>query len=150
MEAAALTLGQDAIAARETLARQVPAFLLVGATGFLVDAGLTVLIAAGLGFSPYVARPPAVVAATIATFLLNRAFTFRRAGGHWPSEFLRYAVVAASGQALNYAVYAGALTVAGLLGLHQSPLVIALSVAWGSGAAMFLTFAGFRSFAFRV
>jgi putative flippase GtrA len=143
-----LTHGQDAIAARGDLARQVPAFVVVGAFGFCVDAGLTVLIAAGLGVSPYFARPPAVVAATIAAFLLNRAFTFH-GRGDWRSEFVRYVLVAASGQALNYAVYAAALAAISALGLAQSPALIAFSVACGSGAAMFLTFAGFRFFAFR-
>jgi len=144
-----LTHGQDAIAARDSLARQVPAFLVVGALGFCVDAGLTVLIASGLGVSPFFARPPAVIAATIATFLLNRAFTFRGGRGRWPSELLRYVMVAGSGQALNYAVYAGALMAIGALGLAQSPTLIAFCVACGSGAAMFLTFAGFRFFAFK-
>jgi putative flippase GtrA len=144
-----LTDGQNAIAAHDDLVRQIPTFVLVGAIGFCVDAGLTVLIAKGLGFSPLLARPPAVVAATISNFLLNRAFTFRGGGGHWSSAFLRYCLVAASGQALNYVVYAVALTMMVALGLAQSAAVIAFAVACGAGAAMFLTFAGFRFFAFK-
>jgi putative flippase GtrA len=144
-----LTHGQDAIVARDDLMRQIPAFIVVGSIGFCVDAGLTVLIAKGLGLSPFLARPPAVVAATIATFLLNRAFTFRGRRDHWMSAFLRYCLVAASGQALNYAVYAVALMAIGAFGVAQTSAVIAFSVACGAGAAMFLTFAGFRFFAFK-
>jgi putative flippase GtrA len=144
-----LAHGQDAIVAHDDLMRQIPTFLVVGSIGFVVDAGLTVLIAKGLGLSPFLARLPAVVAATIATFLLNRAFTFRNGRGHWSSAFLRYCLVAASGQALNYAVYAVALTAIGALGFAQSSAAIAFSVACGAGAAMFLTFAGFRFFAFK-
>jgi putative flippase GtrA len=144
-----LTHGQDAIVARNDLVRQIPAFVVVGSIGFVVDAGLTVLIAKGLGLSPFLARPPAVVAATIATFLLNRAFTFRSGRGRRASAFLRYCLVAASGQALNYAVYAVALTAIAAFGFAQSSAVIAFSVACGAGAAMFLTFAGFRFFAFK-
>ena len=143
-----MTFQPDSIANRDALARQIPSFVLIGALGFCVDAGLTVLIATGLGVSPFFARLPAVAAATAATFLLNRAFTF---GGRdsWLREFARYVLVAASGQALNYAVYAAALTTLGALGLGQAPAAITFSVACGAGAAMFLTFAGFRLFAFR-
>ncbi|HLW93197.1 MAG TPA: GtrA family protein [Roseiarcus sp.] len=141
-------MAQGALAGRSDLARQVPTFLIVGTIAFCVDVGLTVLIAAGLGVSPYIARPPAVVAATLTGFLLNRAFTFRASGGHWPSELLRYGLVAASGQAVNYAVYAACLFVAHALGLEATALLIAFCVACGSGIAMALTFAGFRFFAF--
>jgi putative flippase GtrA len=131
------------------LVRQVPTFLIVGALGFCVDVGLTVALADGLGLSPYVARPPAVIVATMATFLLNRAFTFRAIGGDWRRELARYLVVVASGQALNYAVYAAALAFFALAGLPPGPAAIAAAIGCGSGAAMFLTFAGFRFFAFR-
>jgi putative flippase GtrA len=131
------------------LVRQIPTFLIVGALGFCVDVGLTVALANGLGLSPYLARPPAVVVATMATFLLNRAFTFRAIRGDWRGELARYLVVVASGQALNYAVYATALALFALTGLSATPTTIAAAVACGSGAAMFLTFAGFRFFAFR-
>jgi putative flippase GtrA len=131
------------------IVRQVPTFLIVGALGFCVDVGVTVILANGVGLSPYAARPPAVFLATIATFLLNRAFTFRVAGGDWRGELARYIVVVASGQALNYAVYAGALALFALTRLNPGPAEIASAVACGSGAAMFLTFAGFRFFAFR-
>ena len=143
-----MTNSQDALAARYDLARQIPAFVVVGALGFCVDAGLTVLIASGLGVSPYFARPPAVIVATIATFLLNRAFTFR-GSDDWRNEFVRYCAVAAGGQALNYAVYAAALATIDAIGLQATPALIAFSVACGAGAAMFLTFAGFRFFAFK-
>jgi putative flippase GtrA len=143
-----MTRSDSALAGRSDLARQVPAFLIVGAMAFCVDAGLTVLMANGLGVSPYVARPPAVVAATLTGFLLNRAFTFRARGGRWPSELLRYGLVAASGQAVNYVVYAACLFIAHALRIEATAGLIAFCVACGSGVAMALTFAGFRFFAF--
>jgi putative flippase GtrA len=143
-----VTLQTEQIPARAALARQIPAFAAIGGLGFCVDAGLTVLIVASFGLSPFLARLPAVVAATIATFLLNRAFTF--AGrGFWLHELGRYIVVAASGQLVNYAVYAAVLTAIGRLGLGSAPAPIAFAVACGAGAAMVLTFLGFRFFAFR-
>lgn len=143
-----MTLQTEHIPGRAALTRQIPAFAAIGGLGFCVDAGLTVLIATGFGVSPFLARLPAVVAATVATFLLNRAFTF--AGrGFWLHEFGRYVVVAASGQLVNYAVYAAVLTALGMLGLGPAPALIAFAVGCGAGAAMFLTFLGFRFFAFR-
>lgn len=139
---------QTQIPARDALGRQIPAFAAVGGIGFCVDAGLTVLFAAGFGLSPFLARLPAVVAATVATFFLNRAITF--AGrGFWLHEFGRYVVVAASGQLVNYAVYAAVLAAIEKVGLGSAPALIAFAVGCGAGAAMVLTFLGFRLFAFR-
>jgi putative flippase GtrA len=143
-----VTLQTEQIPARAALTRQIPAFAAIGGLGFCVDAGLTVLITACFGLSPFLARLPAVVAATIATFLLNRAFTFD-GRGFWLHEFGRYIVVAASGQLVNYAVYAAVLTAIERLGLGLAPALIAFAVGCGAGAAMFLTFLGFRFFAFR-
>jgi len=143
-----VTLQTETIAARAALVRQIPSFAAIGSLGFCVDAGLTIVIAAGLGVSPLLARVPAVVVATIATFLLNRTFTFA-ARGFWLHEFGRYALVAASGQAVNYAVYALVLTTIERLGLGLAPALIAFAIACGAGVAMFLTFLGFRFFAFR-
>ena len=56
--------------------RAVPAFAIVGFLGFLVDSGVTSLLAWG-GLSLALARPPGVVVATIFNFALNRRFTFQ-------------------------------------------------------------------------
>ncbi|HYC25854.1 MAG TPA: GtrA family protein [Roseiarcus sp.] len=137
-----------ALGEKDSVSRQIPAFLVAGASAFVVDAGLTVLLAVGLGVSPYFARPPAVAVATLVGFCLNRAFTFDARGGNRRRDLARYVLVAASGQAVNYAVYAGALAGAQALGAPTSAALIALCVACGAGAAMALTFAGFRFFAF--
>ena len=59
-------------------------------------------------------------------------------------------MVCAAGLVVNYAVYALCVVVAPLVGLPATPAMLPLFVAAGSGAAMFVTFFGFRSFAFRV
>jgi len=143
-----MNIRDRALSDNDRFVRQIPAFIVVGAIAFLVDAGLTVLIAVGLGISPYFARPPAVVIATLVGFFLNRAFTFAARGGDWRGDLARYVLVAASGQAVNYAVYAAALAGAQAVGAATSALLIAFCVACGAGAAMALTFAGFRFFAF--
>jgi putative flippase GtrA len=147
-EALAMNPREGALDKKTDVARQIPAFLIVGSIAFCIDAGLTVLIAVGGGVSPYFARPPAVVVATLAGFFLNRAFTFQARSGDLRRDLARYALVAASGQVVNYAVYAAALAGAHALGLEASATVIAICVACGAGVAMVLTFAGFRFFAF--
>jgi len=57
--------------------------------------------------------------------------------------------VASAGLAVNYAVYSVCVILAPRLGIAVTPMILPLFVAAGSGAAMVLTFIGFRSFAFR-
>lgn len=114
-------------------------FLVVGAIGFVVDAGLVfVLTAAGL--SAFVARVPALAAAILATWLLNRTVTFRVAAPRSREELTRYTVVALSSAALNYALYAG------LVALGMWPVA---AVALATICLLFYNFIGYRRYAFR-
>ena len=61
------------------IAEQVPAFVVIGIIGFLVDAAVTYLGAKYAGLSPELARPPGFIIATIVNFALNRWITFRHA-----------------------------------------------------------------------
>lgn len=122
----------------------MPAFLrfaLVGAIGFIVDAGvLQGLIL--LGWEPVGARAVAIPVAVLATWSLNRSFTFPEAQqGPALASLARYAGVSATGAGLNFAVYA--LLVLG--GLH--PLV---SLALASVVALAVNYLGSKHFAFRV
>jgi putative flippase GtrA len=139
----------EGVDARQTLARQIPSFLIIGALGFCLDAALTVLLIRQFGVDPLLARPPAFVVVTLINFALNRAFTFRSAHKPWLGALARYVVVCLGGLALNYAVYAACLALAPSFGLPISPVVVTLFVAAGTGAATLLTFAGFRAYAFR-
>ena len=58
-------------------------------------------------------------------------------------------LVCLGGLVVNYAVYAACLAFAASIGLAISPVVLTLFVAAGTLAAMIVTFAGFRSFAFK-
>jgi putative flippase GtrA len=140
---------QGALDAGTALARQVSAFVAVGALGFCVDASLTILFVRGFGAPPLLARLPAFVLATLFNFALNRAFTFRASRTHWLGALARYVLVCLGGIALNYALYAFLLALAAARGVAISPGVLTLFVACGGLAAALLTFVGFRSFAFR-
>jgi putative flippase GtrA len=141
--------GDDAIEAGSRISRQIPSFAAIGLTGYVVDAGVTYLGAKYLGLSPEIARPPGFLIATVVNFALNRAITFRHAKAPLVRAFLRYCLVAAAGLAVNYAVYSLCVVLWPLLGLTVTPGILPLFVAAGSGAAMVLTFVGFRWFAFR-
>lgn len=139
----------EALDRRDALARQVPSFLVIGALGFCLDAGLTVTLVKGFGLPPLLARPPAFVVVTIVNFLLNRTFTFRAAGSPLLAAFARYVLVCLAGLSVNYAVYAALLALAPAAGVAVTPATLTLFVACGTAAATLLTFAGFRAFAFR-
>ncbi len=134
---------------RGRIAEQVPAFAAIGFLGYFVDAGITFVSAKYGGLSPELARPPGFIVATIVNFILNRSITFRHARTPIARAFLRYCSVAAIGLAVNYAVYSACVFLAPRAGIAVTPAILPLFVAAGSGAAMVLTFVGFRFFAFR-
>jgi putative flippase GtrA len=135
--------------AKGRIAEQVPAFAAIGFSGYLVDSAITYMCAKYLGLTPELARPPGFIVATVVNFLLNRAITFRHAGAPLVRSFARYWLVALAGLAVNYSVYSACVLLAPIAGIGVVPAILPLFVAAGSGAAMVLTFAGFRFFAFR-
>jgi len=141
--------GDGAVEAGGRISRQIPAFAAIGLVGYVVDASITYMGAKYLGLSPEIARPPGFLIATVVNFALNRAITFRHAKAPLVRAFLRYCLVAAAGLAVNYAVYSLCVVVWPFFGLVVTPAILPLFVAAGSGAAMVLTFVGFRWFAFR-
>lgn len=119
-------------------------FGVVGVAGFLVDAGVLMLML-WLGLGPYAGRVVSYLAAASTTFALNRAWTFRNASREGPvaSQWGRFVLLNLVGFAANYGTYAA--LVAG------TPLVAAypvIGVAAGSLAGMFLNFGLSRRYVF--
>lgn len=121
---------------------QVLRFGIVGAIGFLIDAGVLYgMLALGLG--PYGGRVVSFLAAATATWVLNRSFTFRRdsrrdghyADAHPAHEWLAYLGLMAIGGLVNYGTYAAA--VAFLEPVARQPVI---GVALGSLAGMAINF----------
>ena len=131
------------------VAAQIPSFALVGLVGYVIDAAITYAGAKYVGLSPEFARPPGFVVATVVNFLLNRAITFRHSKAPPVRAFIRYGMVASAGLAVNYGVYTACVLLAPRFGLEVTPGLLPLFVAVGAGAAMVITFLGFRFFAFR-
>jgi putative flippase GtrA len=144
-----MNTARPAAPAHGRIAEQLPAFAAIGLIGYFVDAGITFAGAKYGGLSPALARPPGFIIATIVNFALNRSITFRHARTPFFRSFLRYCGVASVGLAANYAVYSACVLLAPSLGIAVTPAILPLFVAAGGGAAMILTFVGFRFFAFR-
>jgi putative flippase GtrA len=121
------------------MSRSFVTFVFVGGVGFVVDAGLTMAIAY-LGASYIAARVPAIAAAMLATWLLNRRFTFGVRKEKTVGEAARYAAVALVTAALNFLLYSWLVTIG-----VWPPLAVAIA----TGTLMGFSFFGYRTLAFR-
>lgn len=112
-------------------------FLVSGATAAAVDAAITVALVHVARLDPFSARLVAILIAMVVAWLMHRRLTFAVAAPPSLKEFLRFAAVAWSANALNYAIYAGIL----LVWPETLPLV-ALAIA--TGIAAVFSYVGFR------
>ncbi|EHS50344.1 GtrA family protein [Rhizobium sp. PDO1-076] len=117
-------------------------FVIVGATGFLVDAGTLWLLLTFSPLGPLSARVIAIALAMTATWLLNRTFTFGASKRSVVVEGFRYGVIAVITSLINYGIYAGLLIMAPLLSPYAA-------LVFASIAAMLFSFFGYSRFVFR-
>lgn len=108
-------------------------FCAVGAVGFVVDAGLTLLLSQGLQWTPVASRIVAFVVAATVTWLLNRHYTFRSQAGL--RSWAPYVMATGVGALINIGIYWLWLRVAGV-----APAAILGGVALGSGVALAFNF----------
>jgi putative flippase GtrA len=116
-------------------------FFAVGVIGLTVDLAVFTLAVAHIP-QPLLARLLSLGVATFITWRLNRALTFERSGRRPGDEALRYAAVAASAQAMSYAVFA-------VLVLTVCAAVPQLALLGGSAIAALVSYKGQALFAFR-
>jgi len=116
-------------------------FGMVGALGFLVNAGIVEALARPLG--PGRAQLLAFPVAASATWWLNRRFTFGASGLAWHREWMRYFAANAAGWLANNGVYYSLITLYPLAQAHPS-----LAVAAGSLAGMGFNFLLSKRFVF--
>jgi len=119
-------------------------FGMVGAIGFVVDAGVLQALVALAGWGPVAARAVSVPVAVLATWLLNRNITFDRHEGPAWRSLARYGAVSAGGACVNFVVYT--LQVLLSAAMAAQPLV---PLAVASLAALVVNYLGSRHFAFR-
>jgi putative flippase GtrA len=121
-------------------------FALVGAIGFVVDASILQLLSRTLGVEVHLARVASFLAASAATWRLNRRYTFGGApsGGSQFVEWLRYLWSSAAGAIINYGAFSAFIAFAGDRGINP-----VLGVAIGSIAGMAVNFMLYSRYVFR-
>jgi putative flippase GtrA len=98
------------VASADVVQRRVLGFALVGAIGFLIDAGLLAAQVYLFGVGAYTARLWSFAAAVTTTWWLNRGHTFRGLGRYSAgTEYRRYLGVQICGALANLGTYAGIL-----------------------------------------
>jgi putative flippase GtrA len=117
-------------------------FMVSGGTAFAVDALLLKLLTVGAGFHPIPARLVAISLAMVAGWLMHRTFTFAVPTPPSLLEFLRYAGVAWTAAAVNYATFV--LIVLARPGVEPLVALVASSL-----VAMAFSYLGMRFGAFR-
>jgi putative flippase GtrA len=121
-------------------------FCAVGAVGFIVDAGILAAAVYAAGLDPLLARGLSASIAILATYAVNRSWSFRH-GAEVPfwRAFPAYVGVQGFGFAVNIALYAVAIA---MLPWPLSQPLPALALA--SATALMVNYAGARLIVFRL
>jgi putative flippase GtrA len=120
-------------------------FGMVGALGFVVDAGVLYSCMKLLAMGPYSARAVSFVVAASTTWICNRSFTFRGQGSAAIHiEWARFLLVSAGGFVFNYGSYAVLVAMSAVVADYP-----VLGVAAGSLAGLFFNFSASRRLVFR-
>ncbi len=117
-------------------------FIFSGGSAFLVDAGINTGLIHLAGLNPFVSRLISIACAMVFAWAMHRRVTFAVTAPPSLSEFVRFAGVAGSANALNYAIYAAILLV-----WPPTPPLAALIVSTGIATAA--SYLGFRFGVFR-
>lgn len=117
--------------------RHYGGFVLAGGLAFATDASILEVLTRFAGMSPFLARIFGICAGMVVSWLVNRTVTFAMRTPPRVSEFLKFAAVAWSAQAVNYAVFAAIL-----LAAPATPPFGALVAA--CFVAMFFSYTGYR------
>ncbi|MDQ1817501.1 GtrA family protein [Massilia sp. CCM 9210] len=125
------------------LGTQVLRFGVAGVAGLLVD--LAVLeLALRAGMNPYAGRAASFLCAVLATWQINRRYTFHPAGISLWTEWWRYLLAMSGGGAVNFATYSAIVWT-----FPNVPHITSWGVCAGSLAGMAVNFVGARWFVFQ-
>ena len=123
---------------------RLPGFAVVGAIGFIVDAGILTLLMTGFGLDHYTARAVSFTVAVTVTWYLNRRWVFNRhAVPMSRREYLSYVAVQVIGSLINLAVFVAAIEL--IAGLERIPVI---PLAMGALVALLFNFGASRRFVF--
>lgn len=122
--------------------KQLPSFAVVGAIGFIVDAGILSALVQGAAWSHYSGRAVSFAAAVTVTWYLNRRWVFAPTANR-TREYGSYFGVQTIGAIINLGTYALAIAVVPALGrLPVVPLAI------GSALAMLFNYSAAKRWVF--
>jgi putative flippase GtrA len=119
--------------------RQLALFTLVGGAGFVVDAGVLLLLTHAAGLDVYVARLLSWLAAATFTWWLNRTLTFRDRAAGLLRQWLMFLATNSGGGLINIGVSSA------LIASRMTPVA---AVACGSLAGLLWNFLASRRFVF--
>jgi putative flippase GtrA len=134
------------------ISRQFAAFCIVGAGGFVVDAGVLALGLNVLGLQPYSGRVLSYLVAATFTWILNRRLTFGASHGKAWVEWIRYLVTGAVGGGANFAAYSVVVALSTRLPEQHATLQAFapyIGVAIGSGIGLLVNFTLAKRIVFR-
>lgn len=117
-------------------------FVFSGGTAFLVDAVVTGALVHFVGLDRFTARIIGIAIAMVVAWLMHRRISFNVTTARSWNEFLRFATVALSANALNFAVYSLILLV-----FPRTYYLVALVIA--TAIATTFSYTGFRMGVFR-
>lgn len=117
-------------------------FLIAGSVGFVVDAGVLHLLLWFTPVGPFIGRAVSIPSALLATWVLNRNFTFGHSDRSLAAEGFRYGSVGLTSALLNYALFSSLL-------MAEPSLRPIIALTLGSAAATTFSFFGYSRFVFR-
>jgi len=124
--------------------RKLPGFIVVGAIGFLIDAGILTLLMTGFGLDHYSARAISFTVAVTFTWYMNRRWVFEKSAVSMSGrEYSSYLVVQAIGAVINLSVFV--VIIERVPSLTNMPV---LPLAVGAVAALLFNFSASSRFVF--
>lgn len=132
----------------QKLRYQLATFAIIGSVGFAVDGGVLTYLSVGMGMNVYLSRFISFALACLATWLLNRKYTFRRPN-HFPGfsrgrEYSRYVIIQTCGALINLGVFTWLIAVN-----PEFKSIPIVPLAFGSGLALVFNFVGARMWVFQ-
>ena len=110
---------------------RLPGFVLVGAIGFLIDAGILTALMTGADFGHYGARAISFTVAVTTTWYINRRWVFERGAIEMTGrEYTSYLLVQVIGAVINLSVFVAVIEfIPGLAEIPVVPLALGAAVA---------------------
>ena len=124
--------------------RKLPGFVVVGAVGFLIDAGILTLLMTGFGLDHYSARAISFTVAVTFTWYMNRRWVFEKSTASMSGrEYSSYLIVQVIGAIINLSVFVAVIEI-----VPQLTNMPVIPLAVGAVAALLFNFRASSRFVF--